>query len=746
MAGKNVDVTLRLIDKISSPLNSVGKSLEKNVRDWEKAGRSITKAGKNIAAVGGTMTKSLTAPIAAAGVACVKTASDFEAGMSTVQSISGATGKELDALSQKAKEMGAKTKFSATEATDAFKYMAMAGWKTEDMLNGIEGIMYLAGATGEDLASTSDIVTDALTAFGMSADDTERFVNVLAQTANNANTNVSMLGESFQYVAPVAGALKYNVEDVSTALGIMANSGVKASTAGTSLRSWMSRMSAPTDAVSSAMEKLGISLTDSDGNMKSFMTVMQDTRSAFSKLTEAEKAQYASTLAGKQGMSGLLAIVNASDSDFDSLTKAIYNSDGACKKMYDTANDNLQGQLTILKSTVESIAISFGERLTPKVKDITSWLQKLAEKFNALSEPQKDMVIKIAMIVAAVGPATLMFGKMVGTVGKVASTVAKVGRAFKVFGSIAGIVTSPVGIVIGVLGALVVAGILVYKNWDKIKKSAKKVFSYVKSVFESVGITGQSMMDKISPIKDKFFEIKDKAVELWHVVSPLVEEIGKVVTDIFKVKIGVAIGAAIGWIKTLVNSAIEWFGGFQKALGGVIDFITGIFSGNWSKAWSGIKDIFGGIFESIVALAKVPINGVISIINGAIAGINKLGITIPDWVPKIGGQKFSINIPTIPTLAKGTDNWKGGIVQISERGGEIVDLPRGSRVYPHDETVKKAYQDGARQGKGSVVINKLADKIIVREDADIDKIVDKLADKLEKVSKNLGGGDIEYSY
>lgn len=172
----------------------------------------------------------------------------------------------------------------------------------------------------------------------------------------------------------------------------------------------------------------------------------------------------------------MLAIVNASDSDFDTLTKAIYNSDGACKKMYDTANDNLQGQLTILKSTIESIAISFGERLTPKVKDITSWLQKLAEKFNALSEPQKDMVVKIALIVASVGPAILMFGKMVGAVGKVVSIVAKVGRAFKMFGSIAGIVTSPVGIVIGVLGALVVAGVLVYKNWDKIKNQLKGLF------------------------------------------------------------------------------------------------------------------------------------------------------------------------------------------------------------------------------------------------------------------------------
>ena len=350
------------------------------------------------------------------------------------------------------------------------------------------------------------------------------------------------------------------------------------------------------------------------------------------------------------------------------------------------------------------------------------------------------------MIVAAIGPAIIVFGKMVGTVGKVVSTMGKVGKAFKTFGTLAQIVTSPVGIVIGVLAALVVAGILVYKNWDKIKKAAKSVFNYVKKVFENVGLTGQAVAEKLSPLKEKFLEIKDKVLEIWEKIKPVLSKIAEVVTDVFKVKIGAAIGAASGFFKSMIDSVTEWLGGFTKALGGVIDFITGMFSGNWKQAWQGVKDIFSGIFESFAAIAKAPINAVISIINGAIAGINNIGIKIPSWVPKIGGKDFSINIPTIPTLAKGTQDWKGGIVQISERGGEIVDLPRGSRVYPHDKSVQKAYQDGARSGRTSVVISKIADKIIVREDADIDKIADKIADKLEKISNNLGGDDIEYSY
>ena len=233
--------------------------------------------------------------------------------MSKVSAISGATGAELDALSDKAKEMGAKTKFSATEAASAFEYMAMAGWKTEDMLNGIEGVMNLAAASGEDLASTSDIVTDALTAFGLTAQDSTHFADILAQASSNANTNVGMMGETFKYVAPVAGALGYSAEDTATAIGLMANAGIKGSQAGTALRSIMSRLAKPTDEVQSAMDALGISLTDEQGKMKGLNEIMDDLRAGFSGLSEAEAAQTAAVLGGQEAMSGLLAIVNASD-------------------------------------------------------------------------------------------------------------------------------------------------------------------------------------------------------------------------------------------------------------------------------------------------------------------------------------------------------------------------------------------------------------------------------------------------
>ena len=745
--GKIVDVTLRLVDKMSSPLRTAGTYLQDNARQWMKAGKQIERSGKAIAGVGTNLTKTVTAPIAGIGVASVKLAADFEKGMSTVQSISGATGTDLEMLSKKAKEMGLKTKYSASESAEAFKYMAMAGWKAGEMADGIEGVMYLAGATGEDLAGTSDIVTDALTAFGMQAKDTNKFVDVLAQTANKSNTSVSMLGESFKYVAPVAGALKFNAQDVSTALGLMANSGIKASSAGTALRSLFTRMAKPTKESQTAMDALGISLTDSKGNMKSLDTIMRETRKSFAGLTESQKAQYAAALAGKTGMSGLLAIVNSADSDFNELSTAIYNSDGACKKMYDTANNNLSGQLTILKSTIEGIGISFGERLLPYIKQGTEFIQRLADKFNSLTKAQQDTIIKVGLIAAAVGPAIFLFGRTVMVVGKLVKTVGMVGNAFKTAKTVMGLVTAPANAVVLGLAAVVVAGVLIYKNWDKIKAAAGRLWNFVKNIFQRIGISGDSLKKKLAPIGQKFSAIGEHIQGFWKVVSPLLSKIGEAVHAVFSVAIGAAIGSAIGYFNSLFDGITTMISGLLTAFDGILTFITGVFTLNWSKAWEGVKNIFGGIFEGLGGMLKMPINGVISMINGAIAGINSISVDIPDWVPGIGGEKFGINIPQLPMLARGTDNWKGGLAQISEKGGEIVDLPSGTRVYPHDETVRKAYADGAKRNSGkSVYIAKLADSIVVKSESDIDKIAEALAKKIFETSDNMGGEEIGYIY
>ena len=388
---------------------------------------------KAVSAIGSGL-KSLTAGAISAGA-------NFENAMSSVAAISGATGSDFDRLSEKAKQLGKSTQYTASETASAMEYMAMAGWKTEDMLNGIEGVMDLAAASGEDLAGVSDIVTDAMTAFGLSADGTTKiikdgftkevsnashFADVLAAASANSNTNVAMLGESFKYAAPVAGSLGYSVEDTAIALGLMASSGLKSSMAGSSLRTILTNLAKPTDDISDAMDYLGISLQNGDGSMKSLMDIVTDLRGAFGQckmpmdqfqenlakldekyangeltekkynealadLTEkaygaegALKAKYAATLAGKEGMSGLLSIVSAAPEDFDKLTNAIYNSDGAAKEMAEIKMDNLQHDVVKLQSAMEGLGITAFNQVGGKMRGLvgiaTETVGKIDEK------------------------------------------------------------------------------------------------------------------------------------------------------------------------------------------------------------------------------------------------------------------------------------------------------------------------------------------------------------------------------
>lgn len=411
--GKIVIETKLDTDGLKKDLNQMEKQIDKSAEAWGKSFDKIKSLTSTVLHTTAAAVAGATAALAGVGGYAAKVGSDFEAGMSKVAAISGATEGGLAKLTEKAKEMGAKTKFSASEAAAAMEYMAMAGWKTGDMLSGIEGIMNLAAASGEDLATTSDIVTDALTAFGLSAEDSTHFADVLAVASSNANTNVGMMGETFKYVAPVAGALGFSAEDCATAIGLMANSGIKGSQAGTALRSMFSRLAKPTDEVQAAMDKLGISLTDSKGNMKSLNTIMKDLRKGFSGLSEAEKAEMASSLAGQEAMSGLLAIVGASDEDFDKLKTAIKNADGAAQQMAETMQDNLQGKVTIMKSAMEGFGIEVYEEIEEPLKDAavsgTEYINRLSDALKnggleGAVEEAGDIIAELATKLAQSAP------------------------------------------------------------------------------------------------------------------------------------------------------------------------------------------------------------------------------------------------------------------------------------------------------------------------------------------------------
>ena len=362
LTSKAWKVTLKAVDLVTSPVRRVFGLLQS----------PLVAAGVTISA--------------GAGIAdTVKTYADFEAAMSEVKAISGATSEEFAQLTEKANQMGAVTKFTASESAEAFKYMAQAGWDAKEMMDGIEGLMSLAAASGEDLGTTSDIVTDALTAFGMSAKESGRFADVMAMAANATNTDVAKMGDTFKYVAPVAGALGYSIEDTAVAIGLMANNGIKASQAGTSLRSLLTNLTHPVGQAEDAINDLGISITNADGSVKPLSQTLQELRSKFSALSEAERAQYAAMLAGQEGMSGLLAIVNASDQDFADLTEQINNSSGAAQEMADIMMDNLAGKFELFTGALDSMKMSLGEKFKPYLMEALDWLtDKVPDVENAL--------------------------------------------------------------------------------------------------------------------------------------------------------------------------------------------------------------------------------------------------------------------------------------------------------------------------------------------------------------------------
>lgn len=396
---REVEKTRKQLIDLEHQLDETGDSADKSadgLKAAEKATKDVGEAAddaskeigefkdelKNDVQDAAKVVAALTAAILAVGKASVDAGMEFDSSMKKVMATLGYTREELEdsgseasrtyqALRDYAQQMGASTKFSASESAEALNYMAMAGWNDEQMLEGLSGVLNLAAASGAELATTSDIVTDALTAMGYGAEEAGHLADVMAAASSNANTNVEMMGETFKYAAPVAGALGYSMEDMATAIGLMANSGIKASAAGTALRGWMSKLAAPTKDSSQAMADLGIQLTDSEGNMKSLRDVMGDTRKAFADLTEAEKAQYAKMLAGQQGMSGLLAIVNASSADFEKLTSAIDNSAGAAEKMANVSIDNLEGDITIMKSAIEGAEIAISDKFTPSLRKYT---------------------------------------------------------------------------------------------------------------------------------------------------------------------------------------------------------------------------------------------------------------------------------------------------------------------------------------------------------------------------------------
>lgn len=404
--GAELQQTKDYLDEAKSSTDGCATSIDQYGKKTKEVTSAIDSLAQAIVAAG---LAEKVKDVAAALYGCVDTFGAFQSQMSAVQAISGATSEDMAALADKAREMGATTSFTAAEAGQALEYMAMAGWKTGDMLDGLEGVMHLAAASGESLASTSDIVTDALTAFGLKASDSGHFADVLAAASSNANTNVAMMGETFQYAAPVAGALGYSIEDVALAVGLMANAGIKGSQSGTALRTMLTNLAKPSKDVSEYMEALGVSLTDSEGRMLSLSGLLGQLRDRFADLSEAEQAEYAAGIAGKEAMSGLLAVVNASEADYRKLAEAIGDCSNASYEMSQTRLDNYAGQVTLLNSAVDGLKLAVGEQLEPVLRNLASGATDAVTGVTELLETCPALVPILSGLVASAGALAAAF-------------------------------------------------------------------------------------------------------------------------------------------------------------------------------------------------------------------------------------------------------------------------------------------------------------------------------------------------
>lgn len=531
------------LDQTQGYLDEASASADGCASSIDQYGRAVREAGEDTEDLGDTGSQAIDAlaqAIVAAGLAekvaevaaalynCVETFAEFQAQMSTVQAITGATADDMAALSEKAKYMGATTSFTATEAGQALEYMAMAGWKTGDMLDGLEGIMNLAAASGESLASTSDIVTDALTAFGLKASDSGHFADVLAAASSNANTNVAMMGETFSYAAPVAGALGYSIEDAALAIGLMANAGIKGSSSGTALRGVLTNLAKPSDTVAAYMKRLGISLTDNEGRVLSLADLMSQLRDRFSELTEAEKAEYAAGIAGKNAMSGLLAIVNASEADYEKLAAAIDDCSDASYRMSQTRLDNYAGQLTLLSSAVDGLKLAVGEQLEPVLANIAVGATDAVAGLTELLEACPALVPVLTGLAAAAGALAAAFAGF-----QIVQAVTPMITAFN-----AALAANPAGAVAIALMGVVTALTVMSAQTGDAGREAKNFAKSLKESQQAYEDLEKSMTEERSSINasirslESLLAVENKTAAQKEVIRRKVESLNQAIPDL----------------------------------------------------------------------------------------------------------------------------------------------------------------------------------------------------------------------
>ncbi len=575
-----------------------------------KIGKNLSGVGQSLTTVGSTLTKTVTTPVALAGGAVLKLSSDFEYSMSKVQAISGAVGEDFTALRDQAIDLGASTAFSASEVAEGMTEMAKAGWDTQAILDGMSGVLDAAAASGENLANVSTIMADAITGFGLEAGEATRVANLLTQAANSGTIDIADLGESFKYVAPVAQSMGFEIEDVTTALSAMSMAGIKGSQAGTALRTMLTNLVKPSESMATAMEELGIEAANADGSMKSLDEIVTMLRSSFNGLTDEQKSYYAATLAGKEGMSGLLSLLELTQEEYDAISDSMYNCKDVAKNTAEVMQNNLKSQVEQLVGSLESLAIQIGDIVLPHVKQFVDKVQALVDWFTNLSEKQKEQVIKWAAIAAAIGPVLFAVGKVISGFGgmfttfgkipgaiktvttgftKMVNSIKNVGEAFtlakagytglagstsKLGTALAGVTGSMIAIV-AVIGVLVAAFVTLWKSNEEFRTKIVEIWTGIK---ETVAGFCDGIVERINSLGFNFQSVTEVLSTVWQgfceLLAPLFTGAFQLVAD-------------------TLSAVLD-------ALLGLLDIFIGLFTGDWDRLWAGVQSYFGAVWNWIV--------------------------------------------------------------------------------------------------------------------------------------------------
>lgn len=721
------------------------RDLETQANNSSVAMVKITQAGEKVKKTGQTMTNAgkkmmpVTAGIAALGTASVKTAADFESSMSQVQATMGIssdamsnvnnqTVNTMDALSDLAKEMGSKTAFSASECAEALNYLALAGYDTQQMTDTLPTVLNLAAAGGLDLASASDMVTDAMSALGLETKDANMMVDQMARTASSTNTSVAQLGEGMLTIGSTAKTMKGGTAELSTALGIMANNGIKGAEGGTHLRNVILALQNPTDKAKECMKALGIQVYDSEGNMRSMNDILGDMNTSMEGMTSEEKANIIAKIFNKTDIAAVNTLLDNTGSSWDSLQTSITDSAGAAQEMADTQLDNMNGQLTILKSAVESLAISLGELLLPCVKTIIEWVQSFVNWLNSLDEGTKKTIVTIGLVLAAVGPVLIIVGKLITAVGTIISIIPKLVTAFRAVKTAFAVLSAALSAnqfvaVVMVIGTLIAALVSLYQNCEWFRDGVDAALQAVGNAFAWLGEKISNGLDKaknfINDAKDK---IQSTLSRMGDTVSQNFNSMSKNLASTFEKARNLAINAFRTISSGIASAGSSIFNATKSALSGAINFIKNLknASFSWGKdMMEGLKKGISGAASWVTSAARNVANGVSRILHfsrpdegplrdyekwmpdfmdGLAKGIKDNAYKVTDAVSALASkmsispnlnlysepakQNISVSSPDVSVMI-GNKEFKGYIVETAKKGiaSDMNNYNRGRGVY-----------------------------------------------------------------